>query len=497
MSNLSPLRQKLFEIKNSEPATSLSETETTNAKSYEGFYLFYSFDLVNATQFKDRNPRDWVEKFQYFYTRLQEKITEAAYFVNADTVSPSIKLWKSIGDELVFYQRVHSEKDLFFAPVLAYRIVDDFSNWMKEAFRNNLDELNILGLKSAVWVAHLNSELNEQVKNIIVQIDRFGNGERPNELQPDLPVDFLGPDIDLGFRLTKFTYKSRVVISADLAYFLRFFSSRIMYWSVTEKGNPILGPYDVSKRLKIINFEKLKGVWNNRYYPIIWYCEDWLKFSSYEEHLDFPLSKLLWEKKHYKIEYLDEVFKEANSRERFREMKQLIKELAHKNELPSVVRKSSAEVHCATIVLDLENEKALIVKRDSSKNSLGDHWEFGCSQITNNLKLLDNIKKDYKSDFNLDIEFFDDNLEGNILSTYQVDKSDGFYVTGFIIIAYTKQPETIKLQPSKHSQKRWISLSELDDLDTEKTVGGLKDNLYKVLNSSLPDLKEHSLEEVK
>lgn len=489
MSNLDQLKHKLSQIQ----TTIESVPKIDDIKSYEGYYLFYSFDLVNATQFKSRNPKNWVNVFRYFYNRLQEKVKEAAYFINSETTTPCIKLWKSIGDELVFYQRVHSPKDVFFAPVIAHKIVDSFSEWMKDSFNDNIEELNTVGLKATVWIAHLDSELSDKVKNVIVQLGIPNENENTSELTPDLPVDFLGPDIDLGFRLTKFTYKSRVVISADLAYFLHYYSSEIKYWnSEEEENNPIMIGYNVSERLKIISFEKLKGVWNERFYPIIWYCEDWAKFSSYEDHLESSLSKNLWENKTYNIDFLDKVFEEKRTRDRFKLMKTDIDALANKNELPIVFRKTSAEVHCAVMIINLDSEEILVVKRSENKTSLPNYWEFGCSQITNDSKLLAKLKSDYKKDFNLEVDFFSDTLEENLLNIYQIEKNDGFVITGFLLVAYTTNPEDLTLQPEKHSESSWISTESLESFRTEENkevVDRFYENIDYVLANTISRVK--------
>lgn len=65
------------------------------------------------------------------------------------------------------------------------------------------------------------------------------------------PREFLGKDIDAGFRLKEYPQDRRLCISIELAYFLVHGGKR--------------------NNLHIMNYTRLKGVWNRDLYPIIWY----------------------------------------------------------------------------------------------------------------------------------------------------------------------------------------------------------------------------------
>lgn len=67
-------------------------------------------------------------------------------------------------------------------------------------------------------------------------------------------IEFLGNDIDAGFRIKTNTQDRRLVISYDLAYIL----SR---------------DTDYLKNIHIITYKCLKGIWHNRLYPVIWYYD--------------------------------------------------------------------------------------------------------------------------------------------------------------------------------------------------------------------------------
>jgi hypothetical protein len=64
-------------------------------------------------------------------------------------------------------------------------------------------------------------------------------------------LDFIGPDVDIGFRIAKSSHKNIVLIDAKLAY---VFSVLIPTFN---------------KNSKIVLFEQLKGVWDQCHYPIV------------------------------------------------------------------------------------------------------------------------------------------------------------------------------------------------------------------------------------
>ncbi|WP_235699275.1 hypothetical protein [Clostridioides difficile] len=109
---------------------------------------------------------------------------------------------------------------------------------------------NIISLKGAAWIAIVSRnpnfnalENNEQYENISAMYDLSNNYKI---------FEFLGNDIDAGFRISKQTCPERLVLSFELAYIL----SR---------------KTDILSKLHIITYKKLKGIWKDKLYPIIWY----------------------------------------------------------------------------------------------------------------------------------------------------------------------------------------------------------------------------------
>ena len=67
---------------------------TLLAKPQSGVYLFFSFDLVNSTQFKASHPDDWPVVVTRFYELITAELT---------TRLSSAIVWKFVGDEVLFF----------------------------------------------------------------------------------------------------------------------------------------------------------------------------------------------------------------------------------------------------------------------------------------------------------------------------------------------------------------------------------------------------------
>jgi len=229
------------------------------AEAPDRVYLFVSFDLVDATAFKAVNP-EWPVVISKFYELSLRELQE---------VSSRFHLWKLVGDEVLMYREVTDFGEL----ADNVKSIHSQLNKVVDQLHNTFDRTrNLLSVKGTVWLARASFIAPQQMQealstalsgavatggpvNIRIQVPLDSN---TNE------VDFLGPDIDVGFRIAQFSDKRKLVVSANLANVLMTHSPRTSI--------------DV-KNLKIVALERLKGVWNGRPYPIIWYYNDWSKIQ--------------------------------------------------------------------------------------------------------------------------------------------------------------------------------------------------------------------------
>ena len=108
---------------------------------YDGIYMFFSFDLVNSTQFKTKYKNKWPIVFDEFYTNITKAMIEQ---VNGSVV------WKYIGDEVLFYKKIDCKKDLFIHLPTLLKIKTDVMDKINKKVNESRGNLY---LKTCVWIA--------------------------------------------------------------------------------------------------------------------------------------------------------------------------------------------------------------------------------------------------------------------------------------------------------------------------------------------------------
>lgn len=191
--------------------------------------LFLSVDLVGSTAFKSKESQNnfvWMKAFQKFYGRFPKIFTR--HYTDFCSTAPEIaekerddlpKVWKTIGDEIIFVNRVYSIAHLA-AYVYAFRkALIDFGEEIGSAF-----ELNT---KGNAWVAAFPTP-NRSIQLSLSRGDTL-HGESEDLLTEDVELavddkpgefDFLGKGIDGGFRISRNSAVDAMTLSPALAYLL-------------------------------------------------------------------------------------------------------------------------------------------------------------------------------------------------------------------------------------------------------------------------------------
>lgn len=325
--------------------------------------LFFSADIVGSTAFKQSfklEPHEqisstvwerkrWQNAIEGFYDRIKERFpvnwSSYASKIRADgdlydiLAGESPRFWKTVGDEALFWKEVTHEAQLWIALAAWLDTIAELRTLLKA------DRLDV---KSAVWICEFpvrNCALvtrNDERKTVLqlgvagVQDPLRLRGTLPGDEQSiddnqqiiglfyDNPydnsgnVDFIGPGIDVGFRISSFASPRRLVLSVDVAYLLAL--SRINIFGTTSKPfNKTADGYalrsvavkqnmdGIEENIKYLAFgkdfasssagnakflyesrlnfsgaEPLKGVLGGIKYPIFWI--DITETDSYEYH---------------------------------------------------------------------------------------------------------------------------------------------------------------------------------------------------------------------
>jgi hypothetical protein len=144
-------------------------------------------------------------------------------------------VWKVMGDEVIFVATPASAEELVNLLLALLRTMNAYEE-------RYLDDLP-LRLKGTAWLADFAGP------NIELEIPELSGGDGVRA------IDFIGPDLDLGFRVTKFSRPACLTLSLDVADL------------VMTAGNA------AQAALHLIGAEELKGVMFGRPYPIIWMLE--------------------------------------------------------------------------------------------------------------------------------------------------------------------------------------------------------------------------------
>ena len=174
---------------------------------------FFSVDIIGSTPAKAHqrqpSPPSWASWLKQFFVEFPKQVV-AQYPDDPgerEYVDPChrLRVWKLNGDEVLLFAELTHHSQIV-DHILAVRAAIDVyapSLARKAGECNNVS----IWLKATAWLAGF------PVTNVEVVVpDAIEGGQEVR--------DYIGPSIDLGFRLTKLATRRRFVLSADLAHML-------------------------------------------------------------------------------------------------------------------------------------------------------------------------------------------------------------------------------------------------------------------------------------
>jgi hypothetical protein len=204
--------------------------------------LFASADLVGSTAYKaiqnSRESPDWVPTFTEFFQAFPDAVVQSystlpKHSSHCPEVGSVLKPWKFLGDEILFSVELQRHEHAASHIRAFLKAIGEFpENWRRKKLP--------LRLKGSSWIAGF------PITNREVAIP-IPDGRKIQ--------DFIGPSIDLGFRIAKYSTERKFVLSADLALMLLDAADRTE-WET--EFYPVFQGREV-----------LKGVIGNEGYPIV------------------------------------------------------------------------------------------------------------------------------------------------------------------------------------------------------------------------------------
>lgn len=227
--------------------------------------IFLSVDLTGSTDFKSKNKSTaWLKAFQKFYGGFP-KTFMAAYEDVCSTI-PQLheserictpKVWKTIGDEILFVNRVHS---LCHVSAYVTSFIEALKQFGQELHNSSDQKLNT---KGNAWIAAFPSPNCSIRLSMDGDVDPInGSGELPSEDsekevdQDPKSFDFLGKGIDGGFRISRNSTVNTLTVSPGLAFLLC-------------KARRSVDTTQFKTAIHFDEMQTFKGVANGEPYPII------------------------------------------------------------------------------------------------------------------------------------------------------------------------------------------------------------------------------------
>lgn len=446
-------------------------------KEQEGIYLFISIDLVNSTIFKTRYTKYWPFVIQNFYDIVKATLgTEGMYRDQklSDKISyigkkedyglekiktGGFKIWKLVGDEVLVYHKIVSVSEL----INTIRVMDYVTRNIAELFISGSNDCysdgerdefiriakRHLAAKTTMWTAMCGEKITLECPNMFYDSSGYvGTSE--------IILDFLGPDIDAGFRLCNYAEKNKTIVSPNLVALLSTHMEREQR-DQSELKNEIEGAF------RIVTYVELEDVWEKRLYPVFLYnsnvdstgnLETWKKLFEYDEQQTSRLGKNIFEEsqlqiQEYSYKKLDKIYRDLGRYEEIEKLKQSFKEqieeLSKGHNLQIPIEAHKFEFHISCVCCDKAGKKIWI--HDHMQHGLS----FGCVKIDINHDYREIVEKAYKEKYNIVLSLKED---APLLSFYSVSRHGGKEEILGVILFATGEP----IDSQKTQKNGWYSL---------------------------------------
>lgn len=482
----------------------LTENDISRQKQFiqRDVVLFFSFDVVNSTAYKTVNYYGWARVLNILFKNLRESVQNQI---------KGAEMWRVLGDEAIFIVKIRNPDELreYINKIYRIMVATIFKLKRGEFFKSddnfNLMKLqNILSLKTAAWIAVVKNVGDISDKDLDLEegdnIFEFYQSQEGYEI-----FEFLGNDIDTGFRIATQVQDGRMVLSFELAYIVSHKTESLSF-------------------LHIITYKKLKGVWKDKLYPIIWYHDPKSYLEFYQKEIDFQDSFLFDD--YVESDLIREYYNNRNSigdinflhdsrmyTEPFYALNKILRDRGLSEKIEHIQKAISEaafdrtkyieklQLHCVAVCFEIDekkNIKILIAKRNGVREKFQDNWEFGCSKAVINKSISQIIKEEYRIDFGIEIEPILDNSrtlkEPVPIALYQVNHEgipgkECNTDKGIITLSQIIKPYDItQFQPTaKHERLRWVSEADLPNI--EKELVNTVPDLIRTLQQAFEKIK--------
>lgn len=359
----------------------------------ENLFVFLSVDICNSTKMKNSIP-NW---FQVTQTLYNERFNVMHF-------------WKYNGDEVLYAEPFSTIDNLIDTINQAYDYIKHMQNSLSA-----ISEMPNFKLKGTIWIARTCGKIDDKfTKNLHIRINQTTN-------------EFLGINIDEGFRLSEKVSGSKIVIDPKIVYL--FLLSQDIYhaqknFNVIDNKHPfhtfardlsedtLVLIKEILEDIYFINYTHLKGVWEERRYPVFWCYKDETNDFEYDEQLDgvyYKAEKLI---KSELSTLIQGIFRSVNAETEFRKILALI---ASGKTTDTYSSESVSRLYYTIACVNPNTNNVLVFLRSKTRRHLKNIWEFGSFKHSSVL-ISESLEIKFKDTFGIEIEIITDGeLEKNIL----------------------------------------------------------------------------------
>ncbi|WP_153049262.1 hypothetical protein [Streptococcus suis] len=401
----------------------------------------------------------WAELFEYFYDSSLNKLS-----------SEGFEFWKYVGDEVLFYKKIcKNDLDKFhLIPKKIYEIMNELQKEIHSEFEGTQ---MFLALKGTLWVARVSElSLDEKNKsqnktNILIRKHPPLNGLTIPQEYIEM-IDFLGPDIDLGFRISKEAIRSQLIVSAEFVVLHNLISERID----KHTSNIDLDNY------RLIRNKRLKGIWHKREYPLVLYRTEWAgRVFEYDEkeHTKDSLEKGV-------VDLLGEVFSSLGKESEIEKIYNIINKTEMSIQRPKKIE-SPVDIHLAAILFNDKGE-VLLLKRGGKKSS-PDKFDFGCTNLREGRKIKESLEEYYKfgDDSSLELLINETTQKPIPISLYEYEKSKEQIING-LLFAGKLNIQTENFIFDNYEYYKFYDISKINEIemfeDSRENIARAKEMLF-------------------
>ena len=231
-------------------------------------FLFVNFDICNFTKYK-REHASWFRLLRKFINVCLNKVSNYP-----------LEFWKFNGDSITYKLKIQSVHEICSyiksTLYLLTKIQDEIG----------VDEIKKVYVKAGIWICEFPQQYSMYMNNTRIETAMLGR-------------EFVGENVDEGFRLCACSKADILVVDPKIVYLINLYDEVVKADDLKPKchvdkkvleivqakinnlalANPDkLAKFkttidDVNKNLYFAEFQKCKGVWDDRDYPIFWYVE--------------------------------------------------------------------------------------------------------------------------------------------------------------------------------------------------------------------------------